>query len=96
MLWALGRLAWGLAGRAGRAIRRAARGLGPEADARASGDWLGARGYTPAAEEEIRRIARILRETYCEECKAVDHPQGRCPKCREKLGRLLEKERGAA
>jgi len=95
MLWALGRWAWGLATRAGRAARRVARGTGPAAAARPAGDWLGAHGYPPAAEAEIRRIAKILREAYCDECRAVDHPQGRCPKCREKLGRLLEKERAA-
>lgn len=101
MLWPLLRWAWRGLTRAGRAVYRVGGALGPVFGPPASGDWLSRhaadRRWPPALEGEIRRLALIFKDSFCGQCAAgPDYPQGRCPQCLEKLGKLLEAGKGHA
>jgi hypothetical protein len=97
MLWPLFLLLGRGLAFAGRGVLRAAGGLGRLFWPPASGEGLLRQGYPPAVEAEIRRIVAAWGDSFCGECKATpDAPQGRCPKCLERLGRILDGAERAA
>lgn len=84
-----------------RALRSAWRGVRTVAGAlgrlfldRPSGDVLAVaikRGTGRQLEGELRRLAASWLDTFCGACAAgPDYPQGRCPKCLQKLARILD------
>jgi len=92
-------LFWGLA-----CVRRGVSALqGVWAQARGKNrperDWLGrlaaAGSITPEGETEIRRLAAHWADSFCGQCGASPmHPQGRCARCWDRLGRILNPPSG--
>lgn len=95
LLWSVARVVWRGLARAGRGARVLAGAAAQLGGPGASGDYLGlhavAQHWPPGLEGEVRRLAAAFEKSFCGECSAgPDYPQGRCPKCRERLAQALE------
>lgn len=94
------RMLWWLAKWAARGVRWVGRGIAQLAGPASSDDFLGrhaaAQHWPAGLEAEVRRLEKVFRDSFCGDCAAgPDYPQGRCPKCLEKLGGLLGTARAA-